>query len=263
MLIGKFGEAKSAIAIADSTSITIRGKDLVTELMGKMTFTEFFIFHLTGKEATPNQVFFLDALLLAITEHGLVPSVQASRMTLAAEPNAMQSAVAAGILGCGSVILGASENAGHLLSKAVQRVNEGEGDTDAIAKLTAKEVRAAGKRLPGFGHPHLKPTDPRATRLLDLADERDIAGIHVAMVRALSKAADEVWNRPMVLNISGAIPAIMLDLDFPVTSLKGVPILARTAGLLGHLVEEQERPIGFLLAHHAEEAVKYDGLHPK
>ena len=79
------------------------------------------------------------------------------------------------------------------------------------------------------------------------------------MVRALSAAADEVWGRQMVLNISGAIPAIMLDLDFPVASLKGVPILARTAGLLGHLVEERERPIGFLIAHHAEEAVIYDG----
>lgn len=235
MLIGKAGEAKSAIATADSTSITIRGKDLATELMGVMTFTELFVFHLTGKEATNEQVFFLDALLVAITEHGLTPSVQASRMTLAAEPNAMQAAVAAGILGCGSVILGASETAGQLLAEGVRRVNEGEGDTDAVARAIAEETRAAKARLPGFGHPHLKPVDPRTVRLFTLADERGVSGPHVAMVRALSKAADEVWGRQMVLNVSGAIPAIMLDLDFPVASLKGVPILARTAGLLGHL----------------------------
>ena len=253
MLIGKAGEAKSAIATADSTSITIRGKDLATELMGVMTFTELFVFHLTGKEATNEQVFFLDALLVAITEHGLTPSVQASRMTLAAEPNAMQAAVAAGILGCGSVILGASETAGQLLAEGVRRVNEGEGDTDAVARAIAEETRASKARLPGFGHPHLKPVDPRTVRLFTLADERGVSGPHVAMVRALSKAADEVWGRQMVLNVSGAIPAIMLDLDFPVASLKGVPILARTVGLLGHLVEERERPIGFLIAHHAEE----------
>ena len=87
MLIGKAGEAKSAIATADSTSVTVRGKDLASELMGVMPFTELFIFHLTGKEGTKDQVFFLDALLVAITEHGLTPSVQASRMTLAAEPD--------------------------------------------------------------------------------------------------------------------------------------------------------------------------------
>ena len=121
MMIGKAGEAKTAIATADSTAITIRGKDLATELMGVMTFTELFIFHLTGNEPTDDQVFFLDALLVAITEHGMTPSVQASRMTLAAAPDAMQGAVAAGILGCGSVILGASETAGKLLAEGLGR----------------------------------------------------------------------------------------------------------------------------------------------
>lgn len=259
MMIGKSGDAKSAIATADSTSITIRGKDLASELMGVMTFTELFIFHLTGREATADQVFFLDALLVAITEHGITPSVQASRMTLAAEPCAMQGAVAAGILGCGSVILGASEIAGQLIADGVRRVNKGEGDTDTIARHIAEETRSAKKRLPGFGHPHLKPVDPRTERLFTLADERGVSGPHVAMVRALSKAADKTWERHLVLNVSGAIPAIMLDLDFPLASLKGIPILARTAGLLGHLVEEQEREIGFIIAHHAEAAVEYDG----
>ena len=259
MMIGKAGEAKTAIATADSTAITIRGKDLATELMGVMTFTELFIFHLTGNEPTDDQVYFLDALLVAITEHGMTPSVQASRMTLAAAPDAMQGAVAAGILGCGSVILGASETAGMLLAEGLRRVAAGEGDVDAVALAIAEETRAAKKRLPGFGHPHLRPVDPRTERLLTLADERGVSGPHVAMLRALSKAADDVWERHLVLNVSGAIPAIMLDLDFPLASLKGVPILARTAGLLGHLVEEQERAVGFLLAHHAEKAVTYDG----
>lgn len=259
MMIGKPGEIRSAIATADSTSITVRGKDLASELMGVMTFTELFIFHLTGREATADQVFFLDALLVAITEHGITPSVQASRMTLAAEPGAMQGAVAAGILGCGSVILGAAEVAGRLIADGVRRVNAGEGDTDTIARRIAEEIRAEKKRLPGFGHPHLKPVDPRTERLFTLADEKNISGQHVAMVRALRNAADKVWGRQLILNVSGAIPAIMLDLDFPLASLKGVPILARTAGLLGHLVEEQERGIGFLIAHHAEAAVEYDG----
>ena len=113
MRYGPSGELKSALCTADEQSIVIRGRDLCGQIMGHSSFTHFFAFHLTGREPTADQVFFLDTMLVGLAEHGLTPSVQAARMTLAASPEALQGAVAAGVLGCGSVILGSSEAAGR------------------------------------------------------------------------------------------------------------------------------------------------------
>jgi citrate synthase len=122
----------------------------------------------------------------------------------------------------------------------------------------ARDVRVSGGRLPGFGHPVHKPLDPRAERILELADERGVAGPHVELARAFAQSAAEVWGKPLTMNVSMPIAAVMLDLGFRAAAVKAVPILARTAGLLGHLAEERERPIGLLLAAAAEEAVEYE-----
>jgi citrate synthase len=257
MMIGKKGEAKSSISTADAASITVRGKDLCRDLIGTMSFSEFFFFHLTGRAPSADQAFFLDALLVTIAEHGLTPSVQAARATLAAGPEAMQGAVAAGILGCGSVVLGTAEYCADLLEKGVARVKAGEDPAQAAVAM-AREVREAGGKLPGFGHPIHHPVDPRTVRLLELADARKIAGPHVAFLRVLAPAVRDVWGKALTMNVSGPIAAILLDLGFPKAAVKGIPLLARTAGIIGHLVEETRRPIGFLMAHHAEEAISYD-----
>ena len=259
MLIGKAGPLKSGICTADETSITVRGRDLCGDLMGGMTATEFFLLHLTGKPATPEQVFFLDAMLVGLAEHGMVPSVQAARMTLAAAPEALQGAVAAGICGAGSVVLGAAENAGELLTRGVAEMAENGESAEEAARRIAQELRAARQPVPGFGHPLHKPDDPRATRLLALAHERGVAGPHTEFLEALAPAVNDAWQRNLPININGTIASIMLDLDFPMQALRGVPILARTIGLLGHLYEETQRPMGFLLSHHADAAVEYDG----
>jgi citrate synthase len=258
MLIGKAGEARSAISRADETSITVRGRDLCNDLMGRMSFTEFFLLHLLGREPSEDQRFFLDAMLVGLAEHGMTPNVQAARMTFAAAPEALQGAVAAGILGAGSVVLGAAENAGRLLARGVAEAAKGGGDAP-VARRLAQELCDRKQAVPGFGHPLHKPEDPRAVRLFALADQRKAAGKHVAFIRALAPIVDEIWQRHLPININGAIAAIMLDLDFPLEALRGIPILARCAGLIGHLYEETKRPIGFLLAHHAEAAVRYDG----
>lgn len=262
MLIGKAGALKSAICTADETSIAVRGRDLCGDLMGGMSFTEFYHFHLTGKAPSADQAFFLDAMLVGLAEHGVTPSVQAARMTLAAAPESLQGAVAAGIAGAGSVVLGAAEEAGRLLARGVA---DAAGETDSFetaARRIATEIRAERRPVPGFGHPLHRPDDPRATRLLALAHERGAAGDHTRFLEILAPVVNDVWQRSLPININGAIAAIMLDLEFPMEALRGVPILARTAGLLGHLYEETRRPMGFLLAHHAEAAVEYDGERP-
>ncbi|GLS29172.1 citrate synthase [Mesorhizobium albiziae] len=257
MQIGKGRRAVSSICDAQADRIEVRGRDLTSDLMGRIGFTDYFFLLLTGKEASEEQRFFLDLLLVAIAEHGLVPTVQAARMTLAANPGSLQGAVAAGILGAGPVILGTSELCGRLLMEADAKVAAG-GEPDAVALALVRNIRDADGKVPGFGHPIHRPVDPRTVRILALAEERGVAGRHVVMARRIERAVAEVWGRPLVMNVSMPIAAVLLDLDFPAAVIKSIPLLARTASLLAHLAEEQKNPIGFLMAGQAEAAVAYE-----
>ena len=234
----------------------MRGRDLA-DLMGRLSFTEYFHLLLTGDEPTEEQRFFLDVLLVSIAEHGMMPTNVAARMTLAADPGSLQGAVAAGILGAGPVVLGTSEECARLLERAQADVASG-GEPAAVAGELARGIHATGGRVPGFGHPVHRPLDPRAERILELADARAASGPHVLLARCLRDAVAETWSKPLTMNVSLPIAAVLLDLDFPSTAAKAVPILARTAGLLAHLAEEQEHPLGFLMARAAEDAVEYE-----
>ncbi|HEY1941737.1 MAG TPA: citryl-CoA lyase [Roseiarcus sp.] len=258
MLIGKRGAAATAISTADAERIVVRGRDLAADLMGATSFTEFFFLLATGRAPTSEQRFFLDLALVAIAEHGLTPTVQAARMTYAADPAALQAAVAAGILGCGTVVLGTADLARALIDETLARIDAG-ASPDEAAEQIARERRAAGQTLPGYGHPLHKPVDPRARRMIALARERGVAGRGVDCAARLTVAAARVWGKPLPMNVSMAIAATLKDLDVPAAVVRGVPILARTAGLIAHLAEEAETPIGFLMASEAEAAVRYCG----
>lgn len=224
--------------------------------MGRLSFTEYFHLLLTGDEPTEDQRFFLDLLLVSIAEHGMMPTNVAARMTLAADPGSLQGAVAAGILGTGPVVLGTSEECARLLEAAQAEVAPG-GEPAAVAGEIAREIHAAGGKVPGFGHPVHRPHDPRAERILELADARGASGPHVELARRLRDAVAEAWGKPLTMNVAMPIAAVLLDLGFPSAAVKAVPILARTAGLLAHLAEEHEHPLGFLMAATAEEAIEY------
>ena len=257
MQIGEAGTPVSRISQAYPDRVEVRGRDLCGELMGRLSFTEYFHLLLTGREPTDDQRFFLDLLLVAIAEHGMMPTNIAARMTLAADPGSLQGAVAAGVLGAGSVVLGTSESCARLLAEAQQRVAAG-GDPGEVAAELARAVHAAGEKLPGFGHPVHRPLDPRAERILELADARAVSGTHVLLARCFRDAAAAAWGKPLTMNVAMPIAAVMLDLGFPAAAVKAVPILARTAGLLAHLAEEQEHPLGFFMAGRAEEAIEYE-----
>jgi citrate synthase len=256
-VFGRAGAPVSRIAHAYPDRVEVRGRDLTGDLMGRVGFTEYVHLLLTGREPTEDQRFFLDVLLVAIAEHGMMPTNVAARMTLAADPGSLQGAVAAGILGCGPVILGTADECARLLVTAQERVAAG-GTPRAVAEEVARSVHAAGGRLPGFGHPVHRPLDPRAERILELADERGAAGAHVLLARCLRDAAAKVRGRPLTMNVSMPIAAVMLDLGFDAAAVKSVPILARTASLLAHLAEERQHPIGFLMAAEAEDAIGYE-----
>ena len=241
----------SHICQAYPDRVEVRGRDLTGDLMGRIGFTEYFHLLLTGGEPTEDQRFFLDLLLVAIAEHGMMPTNVAARMTLASDPGSLQGAVAAGILGAGPVLLGTTEECARVLE---QTHSSGEDPREV-----AQRIRDAGERLPGFGHPVHKPLDPRAERILELAHERNVAGAYTELAERFREAVHAAWGKPLTMNLSMPMAAVLLDLGFPSSVVKAVPILARAAGLLGHLAEEQQEPIGFALAKAAEDSVEYQG----
>lgn len=256
MRIGKQDNAVTSICTSDATSITVRGLDLCDEVIGKVDFTSYFWLLVTGTMPSPPQKALADAVLCAIAEHGLVPSVVATRMTYAAAPEAFHGAVAAGLLGCGSVVLGSAEVAGKFYAQVVADA-EG-GDAAATATAAIKALRAEKKAIPGFGHPQHSGGDPRAHRLLALAKEHEMEGKHIAMLRTIESVLPDAIGRSLPINVNGAIPAVMLDAGFPLAALKGISLLARTASLIAHLQEETERPIGFIMSGAAAERIGFE-----
>ena len=261
MKIGRQDQRSSAISTSNAETILVRGRDLARELIGSVSFTEHYWLLLTGERPSPAQRRVLDATLVAIAEHGLVPSVQAARMTLAAAPESLQGAVAAGLLGCGSVVLGSAEAAGQFLTEVAARA-AGAAGLETAATQIVREYRQAKQPIPGYGHPLHKDHDPRARRLFEIAAEERLEGRHVQIARAVEKLLPSLIGQTLALNVSGAIPAVLLDAGYPLAALKGVPLLARTAGLVAHLLEERARPLGFVMSHAAAEAIDYDGAAP-
>jgi citrate synthase len=257
MKIGKSTVPRTAISTSDEHSITVRGEDLCRELIGRISFTDYFSLLVTGQRPSKADAMVLDATLVAIAEHGLVPSVQASRMTYAAAPDALQGAVAAGILGCGSVILGASETAGKLFTEVDQAAKD--KDLATAAREVVRRWHETGQPIPGYGHPLHKARDPRVARLFEVAKEAGVRLRFVEIAEAVEQVIPEVIGKDLRLNVSAAIPAVLLGTGFPLRALRGVPILARTAGLIAHLTEEAVDPSGFALSYQATRELVYAG----
>ncbi|MEZ5834079.1 MAG: citryl-CoA lyase [Dongiaceae bacterium] len=243
----------TGIASHSTDDVFIRGKSLCKELIGQHSFTEVVYFQILSRMPTADQAALIDACLVALMEHGLTPSVLAARLTYSSAPEALQGAVAAGLLGVGSRFVGAMEGCAALL----QRIVAAE-DGAAEATRIAVEHRSARTPLPGFGHPTHKPDDPRAQRLLELARMRKIAGRHVAAIEALSGAVDAAYSRHITINATGAIAAVLGDCGVPSEIARGFGLIARCAGLVGHLYEESQNPAMRAIWDAAERAVPYE-----
>ena len=258
MRIGKQDNAITSICTSDAESITVRGLDLCDEVIGKVGFTSYFWLLVTGIMPDEKQKLLADSVLCAIAEHGLVPSVVATRMTFAAAPGAFHGAVAAGLLGCGSVVLGSAEVAGRFYAECIARAQAENISYEEAAKHGITALRAEKKAIPGFGHPQHSGGDPRAHRLIAIATEQGANGKHLEMLRAVERVLPETIGRSLPINVNGAIPVVMLDAGFPLAALKGISLLARTASLIAHLQEESERPIGFVMSGAAAARIAFE-----
>lgn len=263
MKIGKATVPRSAICTSNEDRIIVRGADLSEELIGQIDFGDYFFLLVTGRRADAAASAVLNATLVAIAEHGLVPSVQAARMTMAAAPDAMQGAVAAGLLGSGSVILGASETAGRLYLAVEKESQANGGDMRKAAFTVVSDLRARKQPIAGYGHPEHKQRDPRVGALFGVSTRAGGGQRYVEIAKVVEDVIPEVMGgKQLKLNVSGAIPAVLLGIGFPANALKGVPMLARTASLIAHLTEELDEPIGFALSFQAARDLEYTGLLP-
>jgi citrate synthase len=211
--------------------IVVRGKDLPREILGKLNLGDMAYFELTGKFPDDKQSRLFNAMAVTLVEHGITPSALAARMTFLGAPEAMQAAVAAGLSGLGSVFVGSMEGAAKMLSSG----------------KTAKEIIAETKRIPGLGHHLHKPVDPRAVRLFEIARETGYYGKYCALMEAIGK------EKGMVVNATGAIGALACELGLDWRAVRGIGVMARAVGLVGHLLEEARQPMAEAIWHQVEE----------
>ncbi len=239
---------RTDIGSTTADSITIRGRDLADELMGRVTFTELTFLLVQGRMPTAGETTLLDAVLVSLADHGLTPTVLAARLTHTGAPESLQGAVAAGLLGAGSVFLGVVEDAAVFLGEIVAAAAT---DTDADLRLAADAAVAArleaGGRIPGLGHPIHKVQDPRTPRMYAIAQEAGALGANLRALRIVADVQAQRTGRALPINGAGAAGAALADLGFDAAIVRGFALLARTAGVVAHLAEEMQRPLGMPL----------------
>jgi citrate synthase len=241
----------TSLGTSTPETISLLGQDLAQDLMGKVGFGELAMWLVTQRRPTPHQVRVFEAVLVALADHGFTPTAIAARLTWLSAPDSLQGAMAAGLLGGGSRFLGVTEDCGTFLAEVLQHhADEVPADPaddagwEPLARRAVEEARAAGRYVPGLGHPVHKEQDPRTPRLMQIADEEGLKGPHLRLFDAIGRVHADVLGRRLPLNGAGVCGAALADLDLPVGMLRGFALLARAAGLLGQLAEEARRPLG-------------------
>jgi citrate synthase len=250
---------RSRIGHSTSDRITVAGRDVADELMGRVSFTDLAFMLVARRAPTAAEARVFDAVLVSLTDHGLTPTVLAARLTYTGAPESLQGAVAAGLLGAGSVFLGPTADTARFLHEIVAA--ERPDDEDAVRAAAEASVRALldqGRRVPGLGHPVHKDVDPRVPRLYELAAETGVLGPHMRLLEAVRAANEAISGRRLPINGAGAAGAALADMGLPAEAARGFALLARTAGVVGHLAEEAERPLGMPLYREIDRRMIYD-----
>jgi citrate synthase len=214
-------------------------EDLVADLIGKTSFIDVFMKQTFGPLPSAAEAQLINAVLVTLMEHGLTPSAIATRMIYSSSPENLQAGVAAGLLAVASRFVGTMEDAAGLLSTIA-----GSEDGPGTARSIAQDYRQRRAPVPGFGHHLHKPDDPRTVALLDLASELGLSGPFVRALRLLGVEVDDAASRHVTINATGAVAAVLGDIQIPVRLMRGFAVLARTAGLIAHIAEEQREPSG-------------------
>lgn len=246
---------KTSICGFDADTIKVRNRDLVDDLIGHTPFTNYLYLQATGREPSQAQATIVDAVMVTIMEHGLVPSAIVTRLTHYGAPESFQGAVAAGLLGVGDRYAGTAGECGAILERIVAAEKS---DRYEAALAEVRQYRAIRRPVPGFGHPIHTAHDPRVPRLTEVAGAAGTAGDFIDAMNLLEKALREVTGKELVTNISAAIAAVLGEAGIPATLMRGIVLTARCAGLVGHLHEEMQTPAAPAMWQGAQDAVDYE-----
>lgn len=249
--MSKEHEIRSEIAWSTSDRIGVWGYDLTRELMGRVNLGDMGFLEITGRLPDARESTMFNALLVTLVEHGIVPSTLAARMTVAGAPEALQAAVAAGLLGLGSVFVGSTEAVARLLRENLPDPGIDVRLPDIAARIV-DEHRQAKRILPGLGHPIHKPIDPRTPRLFAIARANGFGGRYIALMKAITLRAEKVHARSLPINATGAIGAIACEMGLPWQACRGIGVMARAVGLVGHALEELRQPLAVEVWHRTE-----------
>ncbi|HET7365051.1 MAG TPA: citryl-CoA lyase [Burkholderiales bacterium] len=216
---------KSDLAWSTVDRIVVRGRDLPGEILGSLNLGDMAFLELTGRVPSAGESKMFNAMVVTLVEHGVTPSALVARLTYLGAPEALQAAVAGGLLGLGSVFVGSMEGVARILSDAVASGKD------------ARTVLAENKRMPGLGHPIHKPIDPRSARLFEIARETGHYGKYCRLMEEIAA------TRSITLNATGAIGALACELGLDWRIVKGLGVMARAVGLVGHILEETRDPM--------------------
>jgi citrate synthase len=236
----------TSLGASDADNITLLGHDLAQDLMGKVGFGELTLWMVTQKRPTLAQVRVFESVLVALADHGFTPTAIAARLTYLSAPDSLQGAMAAGLLGGGSRFLGVTEDTGQFLASVLASAGTPPADDagfDELALSAVRSARQADKFIPGLGHPVHKVRDPRTPALISIAEQEGLRGPHLRLFEAIGRVHPQVLGRTLPLNGAGTCGAVLADLELPLGLLRGFALLARAAGLLGQIAEEQRTPI--------------------
>ena len=251
-------EYPTSLGVSSAERISLLGKDLAGDLLGQVGFTSLAFELITLRPPTPGQARVFDAVLVALADHGFTPTAIAARLTYLSAPDAIQGALAAGLLGGGARFLGVTEDTGAFLAEALSGVDplpQDDAQWDEVARTAIRTRRTA--LVPGLGHHLHKDGDPRTPVIVRIAREEGQYGPHLALFEAVGRVAPSELGRSLPLNGAGVCGAALADLGIPLQLLRGVALLARCAGLLGHIAEEIRRPVAGAIFADVESHARY------
>jgi citrate synthase len=246
-------ELVSNLSTFDQNGATIRGKSLVRDLIGEVSFSKMIYFYILGKMPTPEELSIVDAVLVTLMDHGMSGGLSA-RMIYRSSPDSLQGAVAAGLLGMGSQFGGVMEQVGQYLDEIVKA-----SDQEAKAREIVTQYRSRKKALPGFGHNDFKPDDPRTPKLLAVAKNANVKGDYINALLLMSKVVDEIVGKHLTINATAGIAAVLAEIGVPFKIMRGFSLISRAPGLVGQILEEQTNPIAGELMQLVNDTVVYKG----
>ena len=232
---------RSRIAWSNTTRVVVKGLDLSTEILGTLDFGAMAFLELMDRPPNADEAVVFNAILVALVEHGLTPSTLAARLTYLGAPESLQGAVAAGLLGLGTVFVGTIEDSARMLQESLG--GAASVNLETLASEIVQRYHHEHKIIPGLGHPIHKNGDPRSLRLFEIANQHGFSGRYVALMKQIESEAQQRFGRQLPVNATGAIGAIASELGLPWQICRGVGLMARSVGLVAHLLEEMRDPL--------------------